>query len=49
MFKTGSVAIDMAIKSKGAWKSRLAPALDQQGFKDDLTRRSHAARRLTAL
>jgi outer membrane receptor protein involved in Fe transport len=36
-FKTGSGAIDLALTSKGAWKSRFGASFDRRGFKDDRT------------
>lgn len=43
-FKTGSAAVDLAIPSSGAWKSRLSADTERQGFKDDRTSfaRGHA-------
>ena len=43
-FKSGGAAIDIAIPSSGAWKSRLSADVDRQGFKDDRTSfvRGHA-------
>ena len=36
-FATGGAAIDVAIPSDGAWKSRVSADLERQGFKDDRT------------
>jgi outer membrane receptor protein involved in Fe transport len=36
-FKSGEAAIDLAISSSGAWKSRLSADFDRQGFEDDRT------------
>jgi outer membrane receptor protein involved in Fe transport len=43
-FTSGGAAIDLAIPSLGAWKSRLTADVDRQGFQDDRTsyRRGHA-------
>ena len=43
-FTSGGAAIDLAIHSSDAWKSRLSADVDRQGFKDDRTsfKRGHA-------
>ena len=47
MFKSGGAALDLAMPSRGSWKSRVSLGVDRQGFKDDRTsyRRADAAYR----
>jgi iron complex outermembrane recepter protein len=46
-FTSGGAAIDLAMPSSGAWKSRVSADVDRQGFKDDRTsfKRGHASYR----
>ena len=43
-FKTGGIAVDLAMPSTGAWKSRLTADFDREGFQDSRTSfaRGHA-------